>query len=102
MQLDPPPPSTCVHLSLTPPPPCGRHKWIAPNHRREVSPCIQILKSLRCVVKSAKKGRPILSKVIHCFVPCLYVWEGHRGPDLRPSRIRSGSGPRGGVLRPPR
>ena len=24
------PPSTCVHLSLTPPPPCGRHKWMAP------------------------------------------------------------------------
>src|SRR6218665_1545234 len=24
-----PPPSTCVHLSLTPPP-CGRHKWMAP------------------------------------------------------------------------
>ena len=27
MGLDPP--STCVHLSLTPPPPCGRHKWMA-------------------------------------------------------------------------
>src|SRR6218665_109157 len=27
----PSPPSTCVHLSLTPsPPPCGRHKWMAP------------------------------------------------------------------------
>ena len=26
------PPSTCVHLSLTPShPPCGRHKWMAPN-----------------------------------------------------------------------
>src|SRR6218665_3334680 len=25
------PPSTCVHLSLTPyPPPCGRHKWMVP------------------------------------------------------------------------
>src|SRR6218665_2548964 len=25
------PSSTCVHLSLTPfPPPCGRHKWMAP------------------------------------------------------------------------
>src|SRR6218665_365001 len=32
MGLDPhSPPSTCVHLSLTPfPPPCGRHKWMAP------------------------------------------------------------------------
>ena len=32
MGLDPLPPSTCVHLSLTPssPPPCGRHKWMAP------------------------------------------------------------------------
>src|SRR6218665_2456413 len=30
MGLDPHPPSTCVHLSLTPlPPPCGRHKWMA-------------------------------------------------------------------------
>jgi len=29
------PPSTCVHLSLTPaPPPCGRHKWMAPYHCR--------------------------------------------------------------------
>src|SRR6218665_1106575 len=26
----PPPPSTCVHLSLTPSPSCGRHKWMAP------------------------------------------------------------------------
>src|SRR6218665_230367 len=26
------PPSTCVHLSLTPSPhPCGRHKWMTPN-----------------------------------------------------------------------
>src|SRR6218665_1136637 len=33
MGLDPShPPSTCVHLSLTPPPPpCGRHKWMAPH-----------------------------------------------------------------------
>jgi len=23
------PPSTCVHLSLAPSPPCGRHKWMA-------------------------------------------------------------------------
>src|SRR6218665_2566426 len=36
MGLDSPlPPSTCVHLSLTPlPPPCERHKWIAPYGRR--------------------------------------------------------------------
>ena len=27
------PPSTCVHLSLTPsPPPCGHHKWMTPKH----------------------------------------------------------------------
>ena len=27
--------STCVHLSLTlPPPPCGRHKWMAPYRLR--------------------------------------------------------------------
>src|SRR6218665_3617186 len=32
MGLAPLPPSTCVHLSLTPPPPCGRHKWMAPNN----------------------------------------------------------------------
>src|SRR6218665_3588478 len=34
MGLDPLPPSTCVHLGLTPsPPPCGRHKWMGPNER---------------------------------------------------------------------
>src|SRR6218665_3183545 len=34
MGLDPPlPPSTCVHLILTPPPPFGRHKWMAPNSK---------------------------------------------------------------------
>src|SRR6218665_325136 len=33
MGLDSPPPSTCVHLSLIPfPPPCGRHKRMAPIH----------------------------------------------------------------------
>src|SRR6218665_2019011 len=30
MRLDLLPPSTCVHLSLTPPPPCGRHNCMAP------------------------------------------------------------------------
>ena len=34
MGLDPPSPlSTCVHLSPTPPP-CGRHKWMAPYSDR--------------------------------------------------------------------
>ena len=28
------PPSTCVHLSLTPSPPCGRHKFMALTLRR--------------------------------------------------------------------
>jgi len=30
MGLDSLPSSTCVHLSLIPPPPCGRHKWMSP------------------------------------------------------------------------
>ena len=37
MGLDHLPPSTCVHLSLTPsPPPCGRHKWMAPNESEAI------------------------------------------------------------------
>jgi len=29
VELLTPSPSTCVHLNLTPSPPCGRHKWMA-------------------------------------------------------------------------
>src|SRR6218665_3918735 len=44
MGLDPSlPPSTCVHLSLTPPPPCGRHKWMAPYHNRILSKVLSIV-----------------------------------------------------------
>ena len=37
----------------------------------EVSPCIQRLKSLRCMVKSAKR---VISSVIHCFSSHVYIF----------------------------
>src|SRR6218665_289341 len=37
----------------------------------EVSPCIQILKLLGCMVKSAKR---VISKVIHCFSAHVHIF----------------------------
>ena len=48
-------PSTGVHLSLTPLPPCGRHKWIAPNNKRTYKTIQQNLsapyKIQKCMLK---------------------------------------------------
>src|SRR6218665_2662672 len=42
-------PSTCVHLSPTPlSPPCGRHKWMAPNHILQPVPFKFVSLSLIC------------------------------------------------------
>jgi len=61
----------------------------------EVSPCIQRLKSSKFVVTGYiydKKGNFQSHSLF--FVPCLYIREGHCGPDWRP--WRAGSGPQFG------
>src|SRR6218665_1371043 len=48
------PPSTCDHLSLTPPPPSGRHKWMAPNlfHSHLLKVLASLLQKLNIVKKT--------------------------------------------------
>src|SRR6218665_1944477 len=64
MGLDPP--STCVHLSLTPfPPPCGRHKYMAPKICLEKS---KLFENLHGKIEIFQKFT--LKKRI-CFLNCL-------------------------------
>ena len=61
MGLDLPPPSTCVHLSLTPPPPCGRYKWMT----LYCAPCKYRLLWFSILIHIKICSRPTL-KMDHC------------------------------------
>src|SRR6218665_279124 len=68
------PPSTCVHLSPTPPPPCGRHKWMALNKHTKVASAArrQIIGGGALVIKK-RRQRPQIdalnSRLVAGFAP---------------------------------